>query len=237
MRLFKGIHYFLAGVKLAVSKDLARFIVAPALTSLVIVSAGLFFSLSYMSAYTERLVETLPSWLGFLSSVLIPVLYVIGSLAGVWLFGLFAAIIGSVFLGDLALQVDSRSTPKNEPSPSWARQALESLAREATKLRYHLPRLLGLLLLGFIPILNTFAPLLWLLFGAWLMAAQFCDYCCEHRGLSFPDTLVTLRRNRLAALGFGACVTVGMAIPILNFLVAPVAVIGGTRLMSEYLDA
>jgi len=233
MRFVGGIRHFFSGARLALSMDNARFVVAPALTSLVIVSTGVWLSLSYLGDYTNSMVANLPSWLGFLANVLLPILYLVGALAGVWLFGLLAAVIGSVFLGDLALKIDAR-----DPSGgSWAQQLRHALGREATKLRYHIPRLIGLLLLGFIPLINTLTPFLWLVFGAWLMAAQFCDYCCEHRGLSFQHTLATLRRHRLAALGFGMCATLGMAIPILNFLIAPIAVIGGTQLMARCLDA
>ena len=81
--------------------------------------------------------------------------------------------------------------------------------------------------------LNAFAPLLWLGFGAWMMAVQFCDYTTENRLHEFSDTLDLLSANRAAALGFGVCVTVAMSIPLLNFIVAPIAVTGGTLLMQQ----
>ncbi len=102
--------------------------------------------------------------------------------------------------------------------------------REGRKLLYHLPRLLIVATLSVIPFINTFAPLLWLVFGAWTLAVQFADYPAENRGLPFADTLERLRRQRWTALGFGACATVALAIPVLNFLLVPVAVAGGTLL-------
>jgi len=119
-----------------------------------------------------------------------------------------------------------------DPIPWW-KQLGPTMLRELRKLRYHLPRLLLLILVSIVPVLNTFAPLLWLGFGAWMMAVQFCDYTTENRFHDFRDTLALLSANRAAALGFGICVTVTMSIPLLNFIVAPIAVTGGTLLMQQ----
>ena len=72
--------------------------------------------------------------------------------------------------------------------------------------------------------------------GAWTLAVQFADYPLENRGRPFRDTLTLLRANRAAALGFGACATLALAVPLVNFLLVPVAVAGGTLLWLR-LDA
>ena len=118
-----------------------------------------------------------------------------------------------------------------------AGRALEgALGREGRKLLYHLPRLLGVFVLTLIPLINAAAPVLWFLFGAWTLAVQFADYPLENRGRPFRDTLTLLRANRAAALGFGACATLALAVPLVNFLLVPVAVAGGTLLWLR-LDA
>ncbi len=66
------------------------------------------------------------------------------------------------------------------------------------------------------------------------MAVQFCDYPTENRNLPFADTLKRLHRHRGAALGFGGCTTLFLAIPVLNFLVIPIAVAGGTLLWHKF---
>ncbi|MCB1684620.1 MAG: hypothetical protein KDI31_09045, partial [Pseudomonadales bacterium] len=57
------------------------------------------------------------------------------------------------------------------------------------------------------------------------------------RARPFSDTLQLLNANRMAALAFGFCTSVALAIPLLNFLLIPVAVAGGTVLLCEMNSA
>ena len=210
-------------------RDVRPFVFLPAIVSLTVIVGGLTLGFSYISDLSDYLIASLPNWLSFLQWILEPLLYLLGILVGAWSFGFLAAIIGSPFLGDLALKVDSLP----DPQIAWYKQIGPALGRELRKLRYHLPRLLLLLLLSIIPVINTLTPFLWVAFGAWLMAVQFCDYTTENRQQPFEDTLATLQGHKAEALGFGACVTLAMAVPLANFLVAPIAVVGGTLLMKS----
>jgi len=208
---------------------LRSYALLPSIISLIVIVGGLIFGLGYVTTFSDYLLSSLPGWLSFLEWVLVPLLYVMGLLVGAWSFGLLATVIGSPFLGELSGKVEGLAPQ----SSNWWQQLGVSLARELRKLRYHLPRLLILILLTFVPILNAVAPLLWLGFGAWMMAAQFCDYSSENNQRSFEDTLTCLGQHRGAALGFGACVTVAMSIPIVNILVPPAAAAGGTLLIQS----
>lgn len=229
MSFLRGINFFFAGLKLAFSPDVRRFIVLPALVSFIIISSGLALGFSYVTDLSNYLLSSLPSWLSFLEWILEPLLYLMGLLIGAWSFGLIAAVVGSPFLGDLSIQVEQVDLEQ----PPWWKTLGPTLARELRKLAYHLPRVLLLLICSIIPVLNTLSPVLWLVFGAWMMAVQFCDYPTENRHHVFGETLAMLSQSRAGALGFGLCVTVGMSIPLLNFIIAPVAVIGGTLLMTS----
>jgi CysZ protein len=79
-------------------------------------------------------------------------------------------------------------------------------------------------------------PLLWFGFGAWLMAVQFADYGSESQHQTFKFTLQRLSQERIRALGFGACVSFTLAIPFVNFLVLPAAVVGGTLLWESITE-
>lgn len=232
MSISAGIHCFSQGLRGAGAPAARQYVIAPAAVSLLVIGTGLYFGFSYIDDLSRAMQDALPSWLDFLHVVLAPLIYLLGILVGAWLFGLLATIIGSPFLGDLAQHTADQLNPAGkQPQPAWWQQIGPSLLREGRKLGYHLPRLILLLIAGLLPVLNAVAPLLWLGFGAWMMAVQFCDYTSENRGQPFQATLQVLRQQRGAALGFGACVTLCMAIPLLNFVVAPVAVIGGTILM------
>ena len=233
MSLITGIRCFADGISLAGTRQVRPFIVLPALVSLLVIGLGLYFGLGSVTDLAKSFSQRLPDWLSFVEAIIAPLLYFVGILVGAWLFGFLATIVGSPFLGELAKAIES---PEQVAEVSWARAIAEALGRELRKLSYHLPRLLALLLLGFIPVVNAIAPLLWVVFGAWLMAVQFCDFSSENNQRPFTDTLMELRQRRLAALGFGACVTLAMAVPLLNFMVGPIATAGGTRLMMQIKD-
>ncbi len=230
MSFATGVRCFLDGASAAFGRPLRGYVLLPGLVSFLVVVGGLVWALSYVTDFSAYLQRTLGAWPEFLQWVVEPLLYLIGIFVGAWSFGFLAIVIGSPFLGNLSARVD---TDLPEDGPGWLQVALATLAREGRKLLYSVPRLIGLLILGFIPVLNLIAPVLWVLLGAWLMAVQFCDFPFENRHQPFQDTRATLRNHRGAALGFGACVTLAMAVPVLNFMVPPVATIGGTMLVNR----
>jgi CysZ protein len=226
-----GVRAFLDGARIARAPGLARYTWLPLLVSFVVIVAGLVMAFGYLGELSRYLIALLPEWLKFLSYVLVPLLYLIGILVGGWLFALLAVLLASPFLGDLSIAVErlSAGSGPGEPQSLWAGIAA-SVARELRKLGYYLPRLLAVFVVTLIPVVNVAAPVLWFVFGAWIMAIQFCDYPNENRRRPFADTISLLRGNRTMALGFGACATLAMAIPLLNLLLIPAAVAGGTLL-------
>lgn len=226
-----GIRAFTDGWRLARHPALRHYVWIPTLVSLLICGVGLYFALGYLVERTAHLVASLPDWLSWLDMLLAPLIYLIGILAGAWAFGLLAVLIASPFLGAFSLaleRIEYGSAP--QPDTGILTELGASLAREARKLLYYLPRLLVVFLITLIPVVNLAAPVIWLAFGAWTLAVQFADYPTENRQRPFRDTLERLHRNRGAALGFGLCATGALAIPFLNFLLIPVAVAGGTLL-------
>lgn len=231
MSLGHGLRAFSDGARAARAPGMGRYIWLPALVSLVVIAAGLIWTFGYVEALSRWLADSLPDWLDFLSLILAPLLYLLGVLAGAWLFGLLAVLLASPFLGDLSMAVERREFGSGpEQPPGLLTGAMSALGRELRKLLYYLPRLLVVFLVTLIPLVNAAAPLVWFGFGAWILAIQFCDYPAENRGLPFRETVHLLQRHRAAALGYGACATVALAIPLVNFLLIPVAVAGGTIL-------
>jgi CysZ protein len=231
LSLGQGVRAFLDGGRAARRPGMARYTWLPLLVSLVVIVAGLTLAFGYIGDLSRWLTGQLPGWLEFLRLILTPLLYLLGILAGAWLFAFLAVLLASPFLGDLSIAVERAefgSGPEQPPS-LWA-GALSALGRELRKIGYHLPRLLVVFLVTLIPVINFLAPLVWFAFGAWTLAIQFCDYPVENRGRPFHDTVALLKRHRGAALGYGACATVAMAIPLVNFLLIPMVVAGGTIL-------
>ena len=231
MSLLTGVSTFAEGVRLIRKPALLRYAWIPAVVSLLVIGLSLWLAFGYITDFSDYLVAQLPGWLGFLSFVLTPLLYLLGLLTGAWFFGLLAVLLSSPLLGDLSIAVERDVAPDSAPkAPDFLPGLALAVRRELRKLAYHLPRLLGVAILSLIPGVNVLAPLFWFVFGAWTLAVQFADYPAENRNLPFAETLARLRSRRWAALGFGACATVALAVPLLNFLLVPVAVVGGTLL-------
>ena len=84
-------------------------------------------------------------------------------------------------------------------------------------------------------ILPVFGQVIWFLFSAWMMAIQYCDYPCDNHKISFADMKRILHAHRSHSFSFGITVSVFSLIPIVNFLVMPVAVCGATALWVDKL--
>ena len=110
------------------------------------------------------------------------------------------------------------------------------LKREWQKMWYSIPRLLALFLLGFVPVLGqTVVPVLTFIFGAWLLAIQYCDYPFDNHKISFARMRNALAQRRTMNFTFGALVSLFTMVPFLNLVAMPVAVCGASAMwVKEY---
>ncbi|MDP6374934.1 MAG: sulfate transporter CysZ [Pseudomonadales bacterium] len=231
MSVATGIGAFGDGYRILRQRGIWRFILVPALISFFVVAMGLWFAITTIDALSERALAVLPEWLSFLDWLLTPLIYLFVFLVGGWLFGLLAAAFSGPFMGKLSRVVERRAgLPEAPPEPPLLASIAAAVKREARKMLYHLPRLLAAFLLTLIPVVNAVSPLIWFFFGAWVMAVQFADLPAENWARPFKDTCSRLREHRLSAIAFGGCTTALMSVPIVNILVIPVAVAGGTLL-------
>lgn len=231
MNFATGLDAFFGGARLLVRKPLRRFVWLPMATSLIVVASLLVGGFALMQEAIAGLAELLPEWLAWLTTPLTAILYLLGFLLAGWSFGLVAAAVASPFLGLLSAAAE-REQFGDAPAVEerLTRAVASAVRREATKVAYHLPRLLAVLALMLVPGLNLAAPLVLFAFAAWLFAVEFVDYAAENRGLEFGETLSVLRAHRAAALAFGALPTLLLAVPFAALLVVPAAVCGGALL-------
>ena len=110
------------------------------------------------------------------------------------------------------------------------------IVRELLKILYYIPLFLLVLILSFIPPINTAAPILWFVLGAWMMSLQFLDYPMDNHQLAFADVKEAASSRRMTSMGFGGAVALCASIPVLNFFVIPSAVVGATLLWCEELQ-
>jgi CysZ protein len=241
MNFFVGVNFFFQGIALANKPGLRRYFWLPVGIGLFLTSVTLYF---FGSSIIAAATPDLPDWLSWLAWIIVPVLFVLLALVSAWSVSFITIIIASPLFSDLASAVERQaqdttpsalseldnSAANNKSVMSLLNGIWKDLGRELRKLRYHLPRLLGLLILSFIPVVNLIAPLLGGLYGAWIMSVQFSDYAADNHNMSFTDSLAQLNQNLLPSMGFGAMTSLAMAIPLLNFFLLPAAVAGGTLL-------
>ena len=69
-----------------------------------------------------------------------------------------------------------------------------------------------------------------------MLALEYMDYPMGNHDLTFKQQKQTLKTRRGLALGFGASVMVLTSIPLINFIVIPVAVAGVTVMWTREFD-
>jgi CysZ protein len=145
-----------------------------------------------------------------------------------------ANIVAAPFNALMSEKIEIYLTGKAPSSNvSFAKMALDAIGSQLRKLVYILLWALGLFLISLIPVINLIAPVLWVIFGSWLLSLEYFDYPMGNHDLVFDEEKRQLRERRGIALGFGGGVMVLTSIPIVNFITMPVAVAGATLLWVE----
>ena len=145
-------------------------------------------------------------------------------------------IIASPFNSILSTKVEQLLTGSAQESTvsPWL-IVPRSVGRELSKIVYVLPRLLGLILITIIPVINMVAPFLWVLFGAWMISIQYVDYAADNNGVSFEKLKSRMSEKMFDALMFGLPAYLLLMVPVVNLILMPIGVAGGTRFWVEHL--
>lgn len=232
-----GLGYFLAGAKLIVQPGLRQFVLLPLLANIILFSLALWAAVYQIGNLNHWLENGLPHWLSWLSWLIWPLAILALLLCMAILFGTLANWIAAPFNGLLAERVEQHLTGQALPDTSLTaliKDLPRIFKREWLKFKYYLPKALGCLVLFFIPVLGqTLAPVLWFVFGAWMMSIQYCDYPFDNHKIPFNTMRQALGRQRISSLGFGAVVTLFATVPLLNLVVMPIAVCGATVMWVE----
>lgn len=230
---FSGMRYLIQGFNHLLTPGLKRFIIMPIVFNFILF-AGLFYLIyHYLLPYAHQYIAKLPSWLSFLSGVLF-ILFIVGFiLLFLALFTVMFNIIAAPFNGLLAEKVQKLLYNRPIPAIPFYVMAVRSIKRQGQFLSYFLPRLMGMLLLFFVPFMQPLYPFIWFLFSAWMLSIQFQDVALDNNLIDFPEMKKRIKNNKMRSLGFGALINLASFIPGLNILMMPAAVIGGTILYCD----
>jgi len=237
--LITGAGYFFRGLGMLTDRRLRAFVILPLIAN---VSLFILFGAaawSVVDGLVQATEATLPSWLGFLTWLIAPLLWLMGGLATGYLSTLIVLVLTSPFHALLAEKVEEQVTGQAVPALEGIGNAIIAIPRgvfrEIRKIIYYIPLALFVLVVTFIPGLQAFAPLLWFALGAWMMGLQFMDYPMDNHRLSFAEVKNACASRRLSSLGLGGMVAFVAGIPLLNLVVIPAAVVGATLMWCEEL--
>ena len=222
-------HYFFSGFSLIQHKGLKRFVLIPLLINLSLFSGAVIYLYQQLDEINQWANTLLPSWLSWLTALAVPLLILGAIFTFTFVFTTLANLISAPFNGILAEKVEMLLT--GQPitnNNSIAAEIQHALQREWQKMAYYLPRALGFFIVFWL--LPVGGQILWFLFGAWMMAIQYCDYPFDNHKISFAEMRTRLWQRKSTTFSFGAIVAICSMIPILNFIVIPVAVCGATKM-------
>ncbi|MBS0290745.1 MAG: sulfate transporter CysZ [Proteobacteria bacterium] len=193
--------------------------------------------LSFLSGYN------LPKWLNWLNWIMGSIKTFLMLLLFTLLMGMFTilATIGANFLASpfngLLSEACSNTLGDTLPNRALIVTVRKSISREIRKFFYYLPRvcLLGVILviLYFTPVLNLTIPFICYWFSAWMMAVQYLDYPADNHHVAFAAMIKQLKERKTLSLGFGIIIALLSSIPLVNFVIMPVAVLAATQLWHQ----
>lgn len=223
------------GFRMMGKPGLRSLVIIPLILNAIILAVLLTALGSWIQGWIDVFAGWLPDWLSWLTSILKFTIWLAALLVFGLLFTVTANIVGAPFYGFLAARAEAQLTGTYPESKlSVMQEATLAIATELRKLWYWLWRaaLLGILslLLMFIPGINMLVPVIWFVFGAWMLSLEYMDYPASNHGLDFKTKRSWLRSRKSVTYGFGSSVALITMIPIINMLVPPAAVLGATQL-------
>jgi len=227
-----GIGYLLKGAKLLSHPKLRFFVLIPLLINIIIFASAFWFLFSTMTQWIDTYIAGLPEFLSWLSYLFWPILILSILFAFTFLFSTIANLIAAPFNGLLAEKTEILLT--NQPlGDSGLADLVKDLPRifkrELQKLAYFLPRMLFCGVLFFIPGFGQIiAPFIWFVFAGWMMVIQYADFPFDNHKIPFATMKQALRKNLGKNMTFGMLVSFFTTIPLVNFIIMPIAVCGAT---------
>ena len=211
--------------------------VTPLLINMVLFASLIWFGYERFSPLVDYMMSGISAIFNFLRWI---IWLIISTFTAIFVFFAFtpiANIVAAPFNALLSEKIEIRLTGKAiSANSSFMKMARDSFLSQIRKLVYIIFWSAVLLLISLIPLVNFAAPFLWVIFGSWLLSLEYLDYPMGNHELNFTRQRQILAARKGLSLGFGSSVMVLTSIPLLNFIVMPVAVAGATVLWVEQLE-
>jgi len=234
--IVKGTVYLGRGFQIIRQPGVRLYVVMPLLINIVLFAGLIWFGYEQFAPLVDKLMSYVPGFLDFLRWIIWFTISTFTAIVVFFTFTPIANIVAAPFNALLSEKIEARLTGKQIISDSsFIKMAHDSVLSQLRKLVYILLWSAALLLISFIPVINFAAPLLWMIFGSWLLSLEYLDYPMGNHELDFKREKQIVAARKGLALGFGGSVMALTSIPLLNFIVMPVAVAGATILWVEQL--
>lgn len=232
----KGTQTLASGARMILRPEIRPYVIVPLLINLVLFGGLVWFGYNQFVPFVAWMMSFVPGFLDFLEWF---IWIFFGLLAAVTVFFTFtpiANIVAAPFNALMSEKIEELLTGQPIASnASFFEMAVSSIGSQIGKLLYIMLWGLGLFLISLIPVVNFIAPVLWVVFGSWLLSLEYLDYPMGNHELSFNAQKQRLRQRRGLSLGFGGSVMIMTSIPVVNFIAMPVAVAAATILWVEQL--
>ena len=210
----------------------------PLIINSVLFASLIWFGYEQFSPMVDKLMSNVPAILGFLRGIIWFIISIFTAIFVFFSFTPIANIVAAPFNALLSEKIETRLSGKSISSnSSFIKMVRASVLSQLGKLVYILFWSAALLLISLIPLINFAAPFLWVIFGSWMLSLEYLDYPMGNHELDFKQEKQILAARKGLALGYGSSVMVLTSIPLLNFIVMPVAVAGATVLWVEQLES
>lgn len=230
-----AIDALLQGIRMVLSPGLRRYVVVPVVISTVLYGVLLGLLYTYLPGWGDAIMGYFPSWLHWMSWLIWVLVMATSLVITYFTFTVVVAFLASPFYGLLAEQVERQlGGAGSQDERGWRQLIGDSVRREWQKLKFILPRMLLLFVVGFIPGTQPFMPFAWLLLSAWCLAIQYLDYVMDNHQVSFAHMRQLLWQRKGQTLLFGLLLTPLIIVPVLNLLIMPAAVAAGVVLWHHH---
>ena len=222
----EGVFIYLKGLRWAKKNPFYLMLLfIPAVFALFVLGASWGFLFSYQKTLFEWLIFQKPE--GYLMAALYyflrAVSYLVSFIAGVLFFLLVSNVLAAPLYDYVSLKVEENLIGRKPEEPSL----LESLRLIREELKKSLFIFIASTVLLLTPGLNLFSPVA----TAFFLGSSVYDYPLARRSWTFRKRLLFNIRHGASIIGLG----MWLCIPLLQFLLMPLAVIGGTMLATEHL--
>ncbi|MFO8024062.1 sulfate transporter CysZ [Thiohalophilus sp.] len=229
-----GASYLLRGLSLIGEPGVKRHVVIPLIINILIFAGLIWLLAAQFEVLLEWLMPTLPDWLAWLDSLLWFIFAITTGIAVFFSFTILANLVSAPFNSFLSAAVEKNLTGRSPISEvGFMEELVKAISGEIKKMLLFALIALALLIITLIPGINLIAPVLWIIFSAWMLSIEYLDYPLGNQGRSFPEIRRAIQQKRLLSLGFGGAVMIATLIPVFNFMVMPVAVAGATAMRVE----